>query len=683
MPLSPFLPSRPAYARLGPVATAVLLLLFTLPGLFSAAQTQVQKNDYRVQYASSERVFYPEHFFNTRDGGTVISGRIGHWEDSAKLFIMKIDRFGNSLWSKYISNQRRVSEYNACETADGGIVFTGSAYLSPAPERTNICLYKFSCSGQLLWSKMLTVPGLTTIYGMRPFSLREGRNSDVILSASNSSSTASDQIALICRINASGDLIWSKSYQGNQVSFPDGVEYASSCFYVNDKIIVFGYKRIVTTYISYDRQLFAMRLNYETGDMEFIRGYAYSEFYTNYALYLGATKVSFNVSQLSGNRFAIFGVFANASRTEGYFYKMIIGADLLITSARAYAVPYPLHQSWAKASVFPNGDFNILSALNLGDPNTRLFWYTTDSLDAVKKSVVLPTGADVLALQYNVEQTGTAGSNYAWGLASNTAQKYVVETASFGNDNPEMRACLQTRDTNLVTQIGFSPGYFSWSWTAVRTSTALLFPLPAAAEDIQLTTTFACKGGSYQGPGLSCNTTLPVKLLSFTGQALLAGNLLEWTTEEHGDAGNYVLQSSEDGLNFKDVFTQRVQPATGNRRYTCFDKQSYTAAAIQYRVQITLLDGSKTFSKLVTLKRSAAAANQFSIYPNPAQNTVSIAGDAQPEKVEWFNASGVQVKSVILPKIGQPLNITDLPKGLYLVRIYQQGTITHTKMVRN
>ena len=681
MPLpQSFLRPRPAYARVSATATFTLLLLFTLLVFFAAAQTQVQKNDYRVRYASSERVFYPEHFFNTRDGGTVISGRIGYWNDSSKLFVMKIDRFGNSLWSKYISNQGRVSEYNACETSDGGIVFAGSSSLSPAPEMTNICLYKFGCNGELLWSKMLSVPGITGTYSsMRPFSLREGRNSDIILSASNTSSAPTEQIALICRINASGNLVWSKSYQGYD---QNAAEYASSCFYANDKIIVFGYKRIVTTYIDYDRRLFAMRLNYETGDMEFIRGYAYSEFYTNYSLYLGATKVHFDVSQLSDNRFAIFGVFANGTKTEGYFYKIIIGADLLIASARAYAVPVPLHQGWAKISVFPNGNVNIVSALNNGDPNTHLFWYTADSLHSVKKSVVFPTGADAVALQYNVAQNGSAGSNYALGLASNVVQKYVVEAASFENDNPEMRACLQTRDTNLVTQVNFNPGYFTWSWTAVKTGTALLFPLPALAEDIQLTTTFVCKGGSYQGPGLSCNATLPVKLLSFTGQALSAGNLLEWTTEEHGDAENYVLQSSEDGLNFKDIFTQLVQPATGNRRYTYFDKQPHAAAAIQYRVQSTLPDGSKSFSKLITLKRSAAV-KQFSVYPNPARNTVSIAGGAQPEKVEWFNASGVRVKSVISPEIGQPLNIAGLPKGLYLVRIYQQGIITHIKMIRN
>lgn len=682
MPLSPnFLPTRSVCTCLSFIATSVLLFLFTLPGFFASAQTQVQKTDYRVQYASSERVFYPADFFNTRDGGTVFSGRIGYWDDSAKLFIMKIDRFGNTLWSKYISNQRRVSEFTACETSDGGIVFAGNSYLNPAPPGTNIVLYKFGCNGQLVWSKMLSVPEVTISFsGMKPFSLREGRNSDVILSASNTSTVPQEQIALLCRINASGDLVWSKSYQGYDIQ--NSTEYANSSFYVNNKIIVFGFKRPSTTFITYDRQFFGMQLNYETGNMEFIRGYAYSEFNTNYSLAANTTKVSFNVSQLSDNRFAIFGVFANASETEGYFYKMVIGADLLINKAQVYAIPYPLQLSHAKISVFPNGDVNIVSALNLGNPDTRLFWYTADSLNAVKKSVVFPTGADVLSINYNVAQSGTTGSNYVFGLASNAAQKYYVEAASFGNDNPEMRPCLQTRDTNLVTPVNFSPGYFSWSWAAVRTGTALLFPLPAVAEDVQLTTTFVCKGNSYQSPGPSCNTLLPIKLLSFTGQALSVGNQLEWTTEEYGDGENYVLQSSEDGLNFKDVFTQRVQPATGNHRYTYLDIQSYASAAVQYRVQITLLDGSKTFSKLVILKRSAAAKG-FSIYPNPVQNTVSIAGDAQPEKVEWFNASGVLMKSVTSPKIGQPLSVTDLPKGLYLVRIHQQGSITHMKMVRD
>lgn len=655
----------------------ILLFLFTFPGFLASAQTQVQRNDYRVQFVSSERVFHSEHFFNTRDGGTVITGKIGNRDDESKLFVMKIDRFGNALWSKYISNQQRISEYNICETSDGNIVFAGNSYLNPAPDRANIYLYKFACNGQLLWSKMLSVPSLANNGGLHPYSLREGKNSDVILSVSNTSSIAADQIALICRINAAGDLVWSKSYQGFD---PNLTEYANSSFYVHDKIVVFGFKHISSNYINFERRLFAMRLNYETGEMEFIKGYAYAEFYNYNSTLESATKVHFNVSQLSDNGFAIFGEFSNGSRTDGYFFKIIIGADLSITSARAYAVPVPLNFGWTKISVFPNGDVNIIGAVNNGmATNANLFWYTTNSLNIVKKSVIFPTGAESIEEQYNVAQSGETGSNFVLRL---TTSKFFVEAASFENDNAEMRTCLQTRDTSVINQVDFGPSYLPWNWTAVRTGTALLTPLAAVEEDIQLTTTFVCKGALYQNPGLSCNATLPVKLLTFSGEPLSSGNLLEWVMEEYGDTENYVLQSSEDGLNFNDVFTQRVQPATGKHSYVYFDKQTYTAAVIYYRVQTTLLDGSKTFSKVLTVKRSATV-KQASIYPNPAQNTVRIAEDFKPEKVEWFDINGVRVKSVMAPKIGQPLNVTDLPKGVYLVRIYNQGSITHIKMIRN
>lgn len=65
-----------------------------------------------------------------------------------------------------------------------------------------------------------------------------------------------------------------------------------------------------------------------------------------------------------------------------------------------------------------------------------------------------------------------------------------------------------------------------------------------------------------------------------------------------------------------------------------------------------------------------ASQLNVSLFPNPAQNFISIQGDLDVvDQVRVFDMTGRQVISIASPAIGQLINIDDLPDGLYTLEV--------------
>ncbi len=79
------------------------------------------------------------------------------------------------------------------------------------------------------------------------------------------------------------------------------------------------------------------------------------------------------------------------------------------------------------------------------------------------------------------------------------------------------------------------------------------------------------------------------------------------------------------------------------------------------------------------LETQKAVKKHTSIYPNPAKNILNIKTDAKIESVEIFSVSGQRVKS--LGSVN-PINITDLSKGNYIVVISQNGKKESYKFIK-
>jgi hypothetical protein len=70
------------------------------------------------------------------------------------------------------------------------------------------------------------------------------------------------------------------------------------------------------------------------------------------------------------------------------------------------------------------------------------------------------------------------------------------------------------------------------------------------------------------------------------------------------------------------------------------------------------------------------------IYPNPASHYVSLNLQQDgPAVIHVVNTNGITVKETIIAEKSAELNISDLPAGLYLVKIIQQNKVRREKML--
>lgn len=76
----------------------------------------------------------------------------------------------------------------------------------------------------------------------------------------------------------------------------------------------------------------------------------------------------------------------------------------------------------------------------------------------------------------------------------------------------------------------------------------------------------------------------------------------------------------------------------------------------------------------------AVSSKELSFYPNPAQTEINFRYDAKtPIKAEIYNIIGNKVKSFSHNSFITSVNIENLPKGMYIVRMYDGNrTITKT-----
>lgn len=75
-----------------------------------------------------------------------------------------------------------------------------------------------------------------------------------------------------------------------------------------------------------------------------------------------------------------------------------------------------------------------------------------------------------------------------------------------------------------------------------------------------------------------------------------------------------------------------------------------------------------------------ADAMGLSIYPNPATDQMNVNAD-NIERVELYNAMGQKVETEAVSGNAVRINVSDLAKGTYVIKIYANGTVATQKVV--
>lgn len=136
----------------------------------------------------------------------------------------------------------------------------------------------------------------------------------------------------------------------------------------------------------------------------------------------------------------------------------------------------------------------------------------------------------------------------------------------------------------------------------------------------------------------ACNSTLPIELISFSGENKEGKNELSWTTASEVNNDHFILERSIDGLNFKEFAKITGGGNTSSlSKYRETDPEPFNLT--YYRLKNVDYDGKYDYSKVIVLtndNRNNLSNGDLSVYPTPSDGDkiyLRFKGQTSEEKV--------------------------------------------------
>jgi hypothetical protein len=150
---------------------------------------------------------WPTQIVQTSDGGFIIAGNTTSFsEGQGQGLILKIDASGSVKWATTLGDVDTEKQVLACESSDNGIVVACST-ITLGAGRDDMLVCKLNSSGSLSWSR--TFGGA---YDDIATSIVSAGGTDCVVAGYTSSLGAGNDDCYVMRINSSGGVVWSNTY---------------------------------------------------------------------------------------------------------------------------------------------------------------------------------------------------------------------------------------------------------------------------------------------------------------------------------------------------------------------------------------------------------------------------------------------------------------------------------------
>jgi hypothetical protein len=349
-------------------------------------------------------------------------------------------------------------------------------------------------------------------------------------------------------------------------------------------------------------------------------------------IYDGVTMTSPVMQNVSGNNWIDF--------TSGG--KLIASVqpnnqDLGSTSVQAYIFDGPVRNS--SKQYYHNRNITIKPATrSLSDSVTVRFYF----LDSETNSLINATGCTTC---------DKPSSAYELGISKYTDPDLFYENGSVGDNQQGLWSFIQP---DKVAKVPFDKGYYAE------------FKVKDFSE-------FWLNTGGFER-----NTPLPVKMMEFTAQKAGIDVLVSWKTGSETNVDRYEIEVARGNAELQASRFTKIGTVvsrgntTSVRNYNFTDSETEKFGPRYYRLKITDIDGSFTYSPIRPVVFDEAILWQ--VYPNPSQgNFYMIYQLNKNERVEAkvYDISGKLVKEsqAVANGFAQKLSI-DLSTGKFASGIY-------------
>jgi hypothetical protein len=180
------------------------------------------------------------------------------------------------------------------------------------------------------------------------------------------------------------------------------------------------------------------------------------------------------------------------------------------------------------------------------------------------------------------------------------------------------------------------------------------------------------------------SSVLPLVLVNFEGSSKDTYNELVWTTESEVNFNHFILEKKQTNTDFIEI--AQIDGKGNEYSQTAYNYRDYEIANdAYYRLKMADLDGTFTYSKIISIK--SAPASEYAIFPNPAGDYLYISNPAE-KLIKYYivNEMGQIIQSKIRSADSKiNINTVDLPAGIYFInieasakdKIIKQFIVTH------
>ena len=369
-------------------------------------------------------------------------------------------------------------------------------------------------------------------------------------------------------------------------------------------------------------------------------------------------------------------------------HQMIESYLALKYSAKLYSHDYI---SSGGTTIFVNSGSYVNSVIGIGrDDNSALYQRQSHQPDDSTRIYISSLATT------NVGNAGTFSSNNQFVVMAHNGGQ-MRKNASTNNERPAGLFSRINREWK-VTNTAFS-GTFSVDFK-LNTSPIVATDLRLLVDDDGNFTnasifgsglSFSYSGGVVTVGGISnsvipqnstkyitlasvaSTTPLPVELLMFTAQHTDPDAVeLLWATATEQNNDHFEVERSRGGEVFEKIGeVSGAGTSMEEHTYAFTDRTPYDGTDY-YRLKQVDADGGYTYSDVRAI--TMGSDRPVSVYPNPANEIVYIAGlraDATAS-ITIFNEAGEQVPFPSTGLEGHALDVSTLPRGVYIARIGDQ-----------
>ncbi len=171
---------------------------------------------------------------------------------------------------------------------------------------------------------------------------------------------------------------------------------------------------------------------------------------------------------------------------------------------------------------------------------------------------------------------------------------------------------------------------------------------------------------------------LPVELTKFSASVQVKNIKLDWQTASEVNSKNFIVEHSQDGINFRAIGDVAAAGSSETIRNYQFIHETPTNGTNYYKLRQQDIDGKFEYSDLRVLS-FYNFDNELSVFPNPSHGSVIIKNKSDKTlKLSVIDLHGkvVYVRNEVTSG-AISLDLSHLPKGMYTLDFSNYGYFTH------